>query len=137
MKVMLLYVKNIGLKGIQVKDMENKIKNPKQKLFSITKDDFRIEFYRDSGAGGQNRNKRDTACRITHIETGITTTCCNERSQLQNKRKAFMQLTDKPEFKNWLKTKTAQAIQLIPTKEQIEKEVEEWMKEDNLKIEYF
>jgi protein subunit release factor B len=29
-------------------------------LFSLTKKDFQLTFYRGSGKGGQNRNKRDT-----------------------------------------------------------------------------
>lgn len=64
-------------------------------IFSLTKKDFRVDFFRGSGAGGQNRNKRDTAVRITHIETGITSECQEERNQEQNKKRAFLKLAER------------------------------------------
>ena len=113
----------------------------KQLLFTLTKKDFRIEFMRGSGKGGQNRNKRDTACRITHIESGASAYCCDERSQLRNKMSAFHNVVTKDKFKNWYKIECAKLNGLIPTKEDIEKEVEKKLASDlidgNIKIEYF
>lgn len=37
-------------------------------------EDYRVEWYSGSGAGGQHRNKHQNSCRLTHIPTGIVRT---------------------------------------------------------------
>ena len=69
-----------------------------------------VETFRSSGKGGQHVNKTESAVRITHLLTGIVSTCQDERSQLQNKRKCLNQLRSKLEALN------KQPKERIPTK---------------------
>jgi peptide chain release factor 1 len=61
----------------------------------VTKKDLVIEPVRGSGPGGQHRNKTYSGIRITHIPTGISTRCDEERMQSQNLKTAFKKLCDK------------------------------------------
>jgi peptide chain release factor 1 len=60
----------------------------------LNKKDLKIEYMRGKGPGGQRKNKLDTACRITHVPTGVSA-YADERSQHHSKRRAMQDLKQK------------------------------------------
>ncbi len=54
--------------------------------------DMVVSLYRASGAGGQKRNKTESAVRILHLPTGIIVTASESRSQLVNRQTALERL---------------------------------------------
>lgn len=111
----------------------------KEKLFSVTKKDFRVDYFRAGGKGGQHQNKTSSACRITHLESGAVGESREQRSQPQNKKIAFKRCIESETFQRWLKIKTAQVCGAIKSPQEIQKEVDEIIKRDskngNIKVE--
>jgi peptide chain release factor 1 len=55
----------------------------------IREEDLEWQFMRASGAGGQSVNKTNSAVRLIHKPTGLTTTCRQEKKQEQNRKIAL------------------------------------------------
>lgn len=106
----------------------------KKLLFTVTKKDLRIDTFRAGGKGGQNANKREMGVRITHLDSGAVGECREERSQEQNKQRAFRRMTETKKFQTWLKIKAAVIEQGY---RDIEAKLDDMMQEKNLKIETY
>ena len=61
----------------------------------IRSEDYEMQVYRSSGAGGQHINKTSSAVRLIHKATGIVVACQTERSQFQNKENCLRMLRSK------------------------------------------
>jgi protein subunit release factor B len=61
-------------------------------LFSWRRKDFDIKYFSAGGPGGQHQNKTASACRITHIESGLSAECREHREQPANRKAAFNKL---------------------------------------------
>ncbi len=64
----------------------------------FSKQDIVIEFYRASGPGGQRKNKKDTAVRLTHVPTGVTVVAPESRYRSVNIKRAFERLAERVDF---------------------------------------
>jgi protein subunit release factor B len=119
--------------------MENKMQTKKRELlFSVTKKDFDISYFSGTGPGGQHKNKSQNCVRIQHKESGVIVTGQEERSRAQNQKNAFLRLVNHPKFKTWLKIKTAESLEdKREIEKQIQQKVNEAMREEHLKVEFY
>ena len=72
------------------------------KVFSVTTADLKIDTFRSGGKGGQNQNKVNSGVRITHEPSGAVGESREHRDQLQNKKAAFIRMTETKEFRSWI-----------------------------------
>lgn len=100
----------------------------REKVMSVTIHDCEVQTFRAGGPGGQNQNKRDTAVRIIHRPSGAVGESREERSQLQNKKKAWKRLAEHPKMKLWLLMQAGSSAAVIA-------DVERSMLPNNLLIE--
>lgn len=110
----------------------------KELLFSITKKDLRIDTFRSGGKGGQHQNTSNSGCRITHIDSGAVGEARDGRSFHQNRKKALQRLVDSEKFKKWHMIESSRIIQQRDnTLKDIDKLVDDEMKEENIKVDYY
>ena len=107
---------------------------PRELLFSLTRKDFDLQFFRAGGHGGQKVNKTSSACRIVHLASGAVGESRDERSQHQNRALAFERLIASRKFQVWLKVHTSAVQQGYRN---VEAKVDATMKPEYLKIETF
>jgi protein subunit release factor A len=69
----------------------------------IDKSKVVVSYYKDSGRGGQHRNKTMSGVRLQYDD--IIVTCCDTRDQRKNKELAFLKLEDKLKQENFNKSK--------------------------------
>lgn len=104
----------------------------RRKLFSVSIKDCRVECLASTGgAGGQNKNRRHTAVRVTHPPSGAVGFSADENNQLRNKTDAFRRMAKTPAFQAWVRRIAAE----ITTGKSIEERVEEEMAPEKLKVE--
>lgn len=79
----------------------------REPLFSVTRSDFDWHTQRGRGAGGQHRNKTDSAVRCVHRASGAVGYAEDDRSQHQNRKLAWKRCIETPVFQAWLKKEIA------------------------------
>lgn len=62
---------------------------PSARIEKMSESDLKTDVFHSHGAGGQNINKVETAVRVTHLPTGLSVVCQDERSQLKNRKRAL------------------------------------------------
>lgn len=102
----------------------------REHVLRVTIKDCEVQTFRSGGKGGQNQNKRDSGVRIIHRPSGAIGESREERSQLQNKRKAFRKMAESIKFNIWVQQMHSQ---IRP----IDEIVDEMMADENIEIEYY
>ena len=111
--------------------MKKRLGKKREFLFSVTVKDCRFDYYRGSGAGGQHRNKTDSAVRCHHDPSGAVAQAQDTRSQHKNKVLAFGRMARSKKFQNWIRREAASRAGQM---ESVEDAVKAAMNSRNLRI---
>ena len=107
------------------------MKNERQLLFSVTKEDCDWSYTRGTGNGGQKKNKTNSAVHCRHKPSGAKGYSEASRSQLDNRRDAFVKMINTEEFKKWHKLETLRRTGMM---DQIDRKVAEELTKIKLEI---
>lgn len=99
--------------------------NAREPIVTLTEKDFRWDYFRGSGKGGQKRNKTSSAVRCTHQPSGVSHYSDATRSQHRNKIDAFSKVARDKVFVKWLRLEHYRRTGKLL---QIEEEVDRQMK---------
>jgi len=100
-------------------------------LFSVTKDDCEWSYTKGTGAGGQKRNKTSSAVHCHHRPSGARGYSEASRSQLDNKRDAFVKMANTKEFQHWNRM---EAMRRLGVLSEIDRKVEEELRHVKIEI---
>ena len=100
-------------------------------LFSVGKNDFKIQTFTSGGPGGQHQNRVETGVRIIHPASGAVGESRSDKSQHRNKKLALHHLAASTKFQAWMRIKAAE----MRTGKTIDQIVEKAMAPENIKIE--
>lgn len=100
-------------------------------LFSVTKDDCEWSYTKGTGAGGQKRNKTSSAVHCFHRPSGAHGYSESSRSQLDNRRDAFVKMSKSEEFQTWHRL---EVLRRVGTLDQIDRTVEQELRKIKIEI---
>ena len=105
-------------------------------LFSLDRSNFEFSYFRAGGKGGQAQNKTSSGCRVKHPPSGAVAESREFRDQLSNKRAAWRKCVQSNTFQSWLRMEIARRNMTDLQKKARERELAEWMNDDNIKVEF-
>lgn len=100
-------------------------------LFSVTKKDFKVDYFSGTGSGGQHRNKHQNCVRIHHVDSGVIGVGQSHRERKANRREALDNIVNNPVFKLWHTRRTMECLE----GKTIEQKVDELLRPKNLRVE--
>lgn len=103
----------------------------KQLLFSVTASDCEWQTMTAGGPGGQHQQRNRTAVRCVHKASGATGESREFKSQIQNKRSAFVKMANTTKFRSWLNVEAAKRLHCKSPEER----VDEMLQPPYLKVE--
>lgn len=89
------------------------MKQQRQLLFSVTKHNCEWSYTKGTGSGGQKKNKTSSAVHCHHRPSGAHGYSEASRSQLDNRRDAFVKMVNTKEFQTWNKMEAMRRLGIL------------------------